>query len=393
MDSRWDFIDSYLEKRKRDGLLREPVSLEAAGPGGRIVVRGRMMLNLASNDYLGLRGDPRLREAAGEAAEVWGAGSGSSRLVSGTTEIHEGLEEELARFHGTESAVTFSSGYAAGAGVIQALCGQGRASRVYLDRLCHACLYDGARLAGAGIRRFRHNDPDHLEYYLREDRALDCRKLVVTDTVFSMDGDRAPLAELALVCRKYSVLFLVDEAHAVGVLGPGGRGLAAKEGLESEDVLVMGTLGKAFGVSGAYLACPRKVRSYLVNTCRSFIYSTAPPPALIAAVRASLEIITGADSLRTRLTQTAARFRSHLARLGVDTLASSTQIVPAVVGEVPRAVRMHEKLKELGVFAPAIRPPTVPEGTSRVRFSLTAALDDRDTEFLLQAVTRAVEGL
>jgi len=210
------------------------------------------------------------------------------------------------------------------------------------------------------------------------------KALVVTDTVFSMDGDCAPLKEIAEICHKHGVLFLADEAHAVGVLGPHGRGLAAECGLVEDDVLIMGTLSKAFGVAGAYIAGPEKVRDYLITTCRSFIYSTAPPPPLLGAIEESLEIVKGADGERKRLLVMAERLRAFLNERGVDTLQSSTQIVPAVVGEVERAVDLSENLFQQGIFAPAIRPPTVPGGTSRVRFSLTA-------EFLLAAVGKALE--
>jgi 8-amino-7-oxononanoate synthase len=248
-------------------------------------------------------------------------------------------------------------------------------------------------MSGAELRRFRHNNPGHLEEMLKKDSGLKGRPLVVTDTVFSMDGDRALLKDLASICSRYSALFLADEAHAVGVLGPGGRGLAAEAGLGEEEVIVMGTLGKAFGVSGAYLAGQKLLTSYLVNTCRSFIYSTAPPPPLLAAVSAALGIIRGAEDLRRRLLDMADRLRTCLGDLGLDTLCSSTQIVPAVMGDVERAVKFAARLREERVFAPAIRPPTVPEGTSRVRFSLTAALTEDCFQSLLAAAGRAVKEL
>ncbi|HUU26676.1 MAG TPA: 8-amino-7-oxononanoate synthase [archaeon] len=389
MDERWAFIDRYLKKQSQSGLLRTLKPLSAVDNGSRVQIGRKWLLNLASNDYLGLRNDPRLRAAAAKAADRWGVGSGASRLISGTTDLHERVEHELARFHSTESALTFSSGYAAGVGVISALVGRG--DRIYLDRLCHACLYDGARASGAQLNRYQHNDPDHLEDLLKKDSSRRGRALVVTDTVFSMDGDRAPVADIAALCRKYSALFLADEAHAVGVLGPAGRGLAAEGGLDEKDVLVMGTLGKAFGVSGAYIAGPGKIRDYLINACRSFIYTTAPSPPLLAAIQASLGIISQSDRLRARLLQMAGRFRKTLQNLGIETLKSTTQIVPAVMGDVERALVFAENLIRQGVFAPAVRPPTVPEGTSRVRFSLTAALTDDYFEFLLSAVARALK--
>lgn len=389
MDKRWEFVDTFLEKQTERGLRRFLRPLSSFESRARVKYQGRSLLNLASNDYLGLKNDPRLVKAAASAARKWGIGSGASRLVSGTTELHVRVEQKLARFHGTESALSFSSGYAAGVGVIQALVG--RTDRIYLDRHCHACLYDGARASGARLERFQHNDQSHLKGLLAKHGAHRGKALVVTDTVFSMDGDCAPLKEIAEICHKHGVLFLADEAHAVGVLGPHGRGLAAECGLGEYDVLIMGTLSKAFGVAGAYIAGTEKVRDYLINTCRSFIYSTAPPPPLLGAIEKSLEIVKGADGERKRLFVMAERLRVFLNERGVDTLQSSSQIVPAVVGEVERAVDLSENLFQQGIFAPAIRPPTVPGGTSRVRFSLTAALSDEDFEFLLEGVGKALE--
>ncbi|HLA38752.1 MAG TPA: aminotransferase class I/II-fold pyridoxal phosphate-dependent enzyme, partial [Candidatus Glassbacteria bacterium] len=279
-----------------------------------------------------------------------------------------------------------SSGYAAGVGVIPALVSRG--DRLYLDRLCHACLYDGARLSGARIIRYRHNDFAHLRELLEKDSNAAGRALVVTDTVFSMDGDRALLAQISELCRRSGALLVADEAHAAGVIGPGGRGLAAEAGLAGADVLVMGTLSKAFGVSGAYVACNSAVREYLVNTCRSFIFSTAPPPPVVAAATRAVEIAGSMDSQRARLAQMAEAFRGKLRALGVDTLASSTQIVPAVVGDANSALELSDRLRKAGIFAPAVRPPTVPEGTSRIRFSLTTALSDEEFEEILGIIEK-----
>jgi 8-amino-7-oxononanoate synthase len=224
---------------------------------------------------------------------------------------------------------------------------------------------------------------------LQKDEDTDGRKVVVTDTVFSMDGDRAPLRELAEICHRHGALLVADEAHAVGVLGPEGRGLAAAEGLDPEDdLLLMGTLGKAFGVAGAYVACSAKMRVYLINTCRSFIFSTAPPPALLAAVSESVEIVRAADTERERLRDYAIRLREKLSGLGVDTLGSTSQIVPALVGEAAETVEISEKLRLDKIFAPAVRPPTVPKGTSRIRFSLSAALGEDDFQKVIDALER-----
>ena len=388
MDRRWSFAADYLKKQESESRLRTLTSVSCCPEPGRIVAGGRELINLASNDYLGLKSDPRLATAAAEAASRWGAGAAGSRLICGNTELHERLESELARFHHCPAALLFSSGYAAGVGIIPALVG--RRDRLYLDRLCHASLYDGAILSGASLRRFRHRDTAHLEQLLHKDRDKGGRALVATDTVFSMDGDRAPLSELARICREHSALFLADEAHAVGVLGPEGRGLAAEAGLKDDQVLVMGTLGKAFGVAGAYIAAGSEMREYFVNTCRSFIFSTAAPPPVVAAVSAALEIVRTAGDRRKRLARLAQRFRAHLKGLGVDTLDSSSQIVPALVGEVEKTLELAASLRSEGVFAPAIRPPTVPEGSCRIRFSLSAALTEEDFEHALEAVSRVL---
>jgi 8-amino-7-oxononanoate synthase len=390
MEKKMNYIKDYLRKQEKKSRLR---SLTGVAPGsgpGRIVLDGRELVNLASNDYLGLKDDPRLAEAAAEAAGKWGAGAGGSRLICGTTELHERLESELAEFHGAGAALLFSSGYAAGVGVIPALAG--RSDRVYLDRLCHACLYDGAVMSRAVIRRFRHGEPEHLEYLLKKDRDRSGRALVVTDTVFSMDGDRAPLEELDRVCRENSALLLVDEAHAVGVLGPQGKGLAAEAGLDPEEVLVMGTLGKAFGVAGAYLVCSPTLREYFINTCRSFIFSTSVPPPVVGAVLEALEIICQAEDSRKKLAAMSERLRTRLKDLSVGTLGSSTQIVPALVGEDRKALELADKLRTEKIFAPAVRPPTVPEGSSRIRFSLSAAITEQDFEMVLDGISRVMGG-
>ncbi|MEA2063699.1 MAG: 8-amino-7-oxononanoate synthase, partial [Gemmatimonadota bacterium] len=283
-------------------------------------------------------------------------------------------------------ALLFSSGYAAAVGIIPALASRG--DSIYIDRLCHASLYDGALLSRAVVKRFRHCDTEHLAGLLRKEESRGAHKiLVLTDTVFSMDGDRARLAELAQVCKEHGALLLADEAHAVGVLGPQGRGLAAEAGLDSSQVFVLGTLGKAFGVSGAYVATSRLMRDYFINSCRSFIFSTSVPPPVVGAVGEALAIIRGADTQRRRLLEMAEKFRARLESLGLDTLGSTTQIVPALVGEPEWALEVAENFRKAGVFVPAVRPPTVPEGSSRVRFSLTSALTDEDFSEALEAVS------
>jgi len=387
MDERWAFVTNYLSSQREKDCLRVLRTLWPAEASSRVTLDGRSLLNLATNDYLGLHGDPRLAEAASQAASRCGMGSGGSRLICGTTPAHEEAEAALASFHGSEAALTFSSGYAAGVGVIAALAGRG--DRLYLDRLCHASLYDGARLSGARLERFRHNDLGHLRGMLERDLGQSGRVLVVSDAVFSMDGDRAEVAALAALCREHGALFLLDEAHSMAVLGPGGRGLAAEADLPPEDVLVLGTLGKAFGLAGAYVVCTREVREYLVNTCRPFIYSTAPPAPLAAAVACSVAIAATLDDRRAYLAELSERFRQFLQGQGYGTLSSSTQIVPLVTRTPQAALDLSTALREHGVLAPAVRPPTVPQGTSRVRFSLSAVLSEEDFDLLCEAVKQA----
>ncbi len=387
MDERWAFVTNYLSSQREKDCLRVLRTLWPAEASSRVTLDGRSLLNLATNDYLGLHGDPRLAEAASQAASRCGMGSGGSRLICGTTPAHEEAEAALASFHGAEAALTFSSGYAAGVGVIAALAGRG--DRLYLDRLCHASLYDGARLSGARLERYRHNDLGHLRGFLERDHGQSGRALVVSDAVFSMDGDRAEVAALAALCREHGALFMLDEAHSMAVLGPGGRGLAAEADLPPEDVLVLGTLGKAFGLAGAYVVCGREVREYLVNTCRPFIYSTAPPAPLAAAVACSVSIAATMDDRRAYLAELSERFRQFLHGLGFGTLSSSTQIVPLVTRTPQAALDLAAALREHGVLAPAVRPPTVPQGTSRVRFSLSAVLSEEDFGLLCEAVKQS----
>lgn len=387
MDERWSFITDFLSGQREKDCLRVLRTLWPSESPSRVTLDGRNLLNLASNDYLGLRGDPRLTEAAAQAASRCGMGSGGSRLICGTTEAHEEAEVALAAFHGTEAALTFSSGYAAGVGVIASLAGRG--DRLYLDRLAHASLYDGARLSGARINRFRHNDLDHLARLLERDHGQPGRALVISDAVFSMDGDRTDVAGTASLCREHGALFILDEAHSTAVMGPHGRGLAYEAQLVPEDVLVLGTLGKAFGLAGAYVICRKEVREYLVNTCRPFIYSTAPPAPLAAAVSCAVAIVSEMDSERARLASMGERFREVLKGFGLDSLTSSSQIVPALTRTPQEALDFSNRLRDNGVFAPAVRPPTVPEGASRVRFSLSTALSEQDFRLLCEAVGEA----
>jgi len=345
------------------GLLRSLRPLESpAGP--RVRRDDRELWNFASNDYLGLASHPALADAFIDGLRRFGSGAAASRLVSGTLPPHRALEEDLAATKGSEAALLFSSGFATATGSLPALAG--RHDVLVLDKLCHACLIDGARLSGATIRVFPHNDLAKLDRLLAGIRARNAaaRVIVVTESVFSMDGDLCPLAGIVETKDRHGALLFLDEAHAFGVLGPAGMGLAAELGLQQRVDFQMGTFSKAAGLSGGYLACSAAWRDLLVNRARSFIYSTAPPPALAHAAAASLALIRSAegDALRRDL------------RARIDALAPRhpSPVVPRILGENQAALEAADRLDRLGFLVPAIRYPTVPRGTARLRISLSA---------------------
>ena len=350
------------------GLSRR-MRLVTGPQGPRVVLDGKPVLLLCSNNYLGLADHPRVRESAADAAMRWGVGAGASRLVSGTMTVHRRLEEALAAFKGTESALLFGSGYLANVGVIGALARDGDV--VFSDELNHASIIDGCRLARARTAVYRHNDVEHLAWLVKESGAKG--GLVVTDSVFSMDGDVAPLADLLGVAHGAGLRLVVDEAHGTGCVGPGGRGAVAEAGLEGEVDVVVGTLGKALGAYGAFAACDAKTAEYLVNTARSLIFSTALPPPAVAGALAALELLQEQPRRVDKLQANAGALRDELAREGFDVAGSTTQIVPLIVGEATTAMAICEAAIEHGVFAQAIRPPTVPEGTSRLRLAVMAS--------------------
>nr|HMS63607.1 8-amino-7-oxononanoate synthase [Solirubrobacteraceae bacterium] len=360
-------IHQRLDELRDLGLYRR-LRVISGPQGPRVVLDGKPVLLLCSNNYLGLADHPRVREAAADAAMRWGVGAGASRLVSGTMRIHRRLEDRLTEFKGAEAALLFGSGYLANVGVVSALAGKGEV--VFSDELNHASIIDGCRLSQAETFVYRHNDMDHLAWALQ--RAGDRGALIVTDSVFSMDGDVAPLADLAELARRHRVRLAVDEAHGVGCLGPGGRGAVHEAGLEREVDVVIGTLGKALGAYGAYVTCDEDVAQFLVNTSRPFIFSTAPPPPAVAGALAALDVLAESDRLVTRLAANGETLRDELAREGFDVSGSTTQIIPLVIGEADLAMRICELAIERGVFAQAIRPPTVPDGTSRLRLAVMA---------------------
>jgi 8-amino-7-oxononanoate synthase len=378
-------LEERLAELESSGLRRRLRLIE--GPQGpRVLLDGRRVLLLCSNNYLGLAGHPRLREAAADAALTLGTSAGASRLISGSMSIHTELEARLAAFKGTEAALLFGSGYLANSGTIAALARRGEV--VFSDELNHASIIDGCRLAGAETFVYRHTDIEHLEWGLR--RARGRAALIVTDGVFSMDGDLAPLPELAILARRHRSRLMVDEAHATGCMGPGGRGSVAAAGLTGDVDVIVGTLGKALGGYGAYVSGSRELADFLVNSARPFIFSTAPPPPVVAAASAALELLVERPDRVERLRANAGTLRSGLRAQGLEPLGSDTQIVPLVVGEAEEAMALCGRLLEAGVFAQAIRPPTVPPGTCRLRLTAMATHRAEDLERAAELIGAAM---
>ncbi|OLE37272.1 MAG: 8-amino-7-oxononanoate synthase [Actinobacteria bacterium 13_1_20CM_3_68_9] len=360
-------VADRLEDLRRAGLHRRLRLIESP-QGPRVTLDGAEVLLLCSNNYLGLADHPRVRQAAADAAERFGAGAGASRLVSGNMSVHGKLEQRLAAFSGSEAALLFGSGYLANLGAIAVLAGRGQV--VFSDELNHASIVDGCRISRAERFIYRHGDLEHLSWGLRKEGRGG--GLIVTDAVFSMDGDVAPIAELLEIARRHGCRLMVDEAHATGALGPGGRGAVAEAGLSGEVDVIIGTLGKALGSYGAYVCGGGKLIDLLINTARPFIFSTALPPPAIGAALAALTILDGQPGLVEHLRRNGAILRDALADNGLEVGASRTQIVPVVVGEARRTMALCERALEGRVFAQGIRPPTVPEGTSRLRLSVMA---------------------
>ena len=361
-------IEARLDELKALGLSRR-TRLVSGPQGPHVVLDGKPVVLLCSNNYLGLADHPRVRSAAAEAAMRWGVGAGSSRLVSGTMTIHRRLEERLAAFKGRETALLFGSGYLANAGVVAALARPGDV--VFSDALNHASIIDGCRLSRAEVFIYHHRDVEHLAWGLAQAERRGA--LIVTDSVFSMDGDVAPLEEIVELAERHQVRVMVDEAHATGALGSGGRGALVEAGLEDQVDVIVGTLGKALGSYGAFVACDRAMAKYLVNAARTFIFSTALPPPATAGALAALEILEEEPRRVHKLAANAAALRSELEREGFDLQGSRTQIMPLVVGDAELTMRICEAALARGVFAQAIRPPTVPAGTSRLRLAVMAS--------------------
>jgi 8-amino-7-oxononanoate synthase len=378
-----DWAPEELTAWTRAGLLRTP-NVVASASAPEVTIDGRSVVLLCSNNYLGLADDPRVRAAAIDATRRYGTGSGASRLVSGTTQLHHELERELAAFEGTDDAVLFSSGYLANIGVLTTITGPDDV--VFSDELNHASIVDACRLSRATTCVYRHADVDRLSHALRSTEAR--RRIVVTDTVFSMDGDLAPLRDLADLCNMHDAILVVDEAHATGVLGPHGAGATDALGLTGEVPVVVGTLSKALASTGGYVATTSEIASLIRNRARTHVFDTAPAPSTIAAARAALGIARTDNRRRERVRDLAGRVARELRALGYDAGEPAAAVIPVLVGDPNDAVALSERLLERGVFCPAIRPPSVPEGTSRLRVTVMATHTDEHIDRALEAFGR-----
>lgn len=376
-----DFFETELEQIKAAGLYRRlrPVDKDQ---GATLSMGGREVINFSSNNYLGIANHPNLAAAAKQAIDRYGCGSGASRLISGNMTLHEELENRLAEFKGTEAALVFNSGFQANTGVISTLAGESDA--IFSDALNHASIIDGSRLARAKTFVYAHNDLDQLETELSHAASFR-RKLIVTESIFSMDGDEAPLTGIVELAEKHGAMIMVDEAHATGIFGAGGAGVVQKLGLGNRVLVQMGTLGKALGGFGAYIAGSRGLRELLINRCRSFIFTTALPPAVMAMAMAALDLVKREPERRETLWNNCRSLKEGLRSLGFELGASESPILPLIIGDATECMRFSEKLLESGVFAQGIRPPTIPPGTSRLRITLMATHTREQIERALAA--------
>ena len=373
---------AFLDALSQDSLRRELTAMSARD-ARTLETGGRTYVNLASNDYLALRFHAALIDRAKDWAETYGTGSGASRLVTGNLDLFESIEAKVASLKDKPASLVMASGFQTNASVLQALLDKtalGAEPLVFADRLNHASMHFGCKAAGVRQLRYRHGDVGHLAELLTPYQTDSRPKFILTESVFSMDGDRAPIAEIAALARSHDAMLIVDDAHATGILGEGGRGLSAGADM------VIGTFSKALGSFGAYVACSETMRDYLVNRCSGLIYSTALPPPVLGAIDAALDLVPGLNEARAHVAGLAAHFREQAGALGYDTGESSTQIVPVITGSADAALKLSARLREAGFWATAIRPPTVPQGAARVRFAFTAAHTEADIDRLCAAL-------
>ena len=381
-----DWLEPALSELNRSNLRRRLVD-RASRQEAQVVLDGEVLVNFASNDYLGLASDARLAAAALAAVEHFGWGGGASPLITGHSAVHQQLEQKLARFERTEAALLFPTGYVANMGTITALVGNG--DHVFSDSRNHASIIDGCRLSGAAVHVYRHCDTDDLGAQLRQ---LDGagKRLIVTDGLFSMDGDIAPLNELVALAADHKAMLLVDEAHATGTLGETGSGTCEMFHIESDSLIRVGTLSKALGTQGGFVTGSRTVIDWLINRCRPYIFSTAAPAATIAAGLAALAIVTSEPERREQLHKNADHLRSKLAELDLNTGASSTHIIPVILGDPASTMKLSMQLRERGFLVPGIRPPSVPEGESLLRISVSAAHTEEMIDNLVGALAESM---
>jgi len=381
------FINQELERITGKGLLRQTRLVD--GPVSRaVIIGGEEKLLFCSNDYLGLANNNEVKEAALRAVAEYGVGAGASRLVSGTMALHEALEERIRSFKKAPAALLFNSGYCANMGVITALAERG--TEIFSDRLNHASIIDGALLSRARLRRYPHNDVNALEGLLKGSRAE--RKIIITEGVFSMDGDAAPLSEIIGLLEPYNAFLYLDEAHATGTLGPTGRGTLEALGIPAGNprIIEMGTLGKAFGSFGAFVTGSLALKKLLITKARTFIYTTALPPAQCAASLKAIDIVDNNPALVRGLQEKASYMRRAIKGLGLNIMNSSTQIIPILVGEAKRTMEISGAIFKMGVFIQGIRPPTVPEGRARLRLTVSAAHSEENIELALRVIRDCV---
>ena len=380
-------LERTLARLDEEGLRRSLRALP--GAGGKLTISGRTYLNFSSNDYLNLANDPRVKAASAEALARWGCSASASRLMTGHLDLHEALEADLAHLAGTETALVFGSGFLTNLGVLSALCG--RTDTLFADRLNHASLIDGMRLTGVQHHRYRHGDLAHLEELLAG--PVRGQRVIATDSIFSMDGDLAPLEGLADLARRHDALLVVDEAHAIGIFGPGGAGATRCENHRLEPDVIVGTLSKALGGYGGFAACSKPARDLLINRARPFIYSTGLPPACAGAARGAIAVLESEPDLGARLLENARRFHDLLAEAGFRMPPFESQILPVLVGENQKALDFSQDLWDRGIVATAIRPPTVPTGTARLRLSVTLAHTPDDLAEAARAIAQSAHSV
>ncbi|TFG75777.1 MAG: 8-amino-7-oxononanoate synthase [Thermodesulfobacteriales bacterium] len=383
-----EWIKEELKQIHDKQLFRILTELET-GQSPEVTISGKSYVLLGSNSYLGLSVDPKVVESAKLALGKYGTGSGGSRLVSGSFDLHRMLEERIARFKNTESSILFSSGYLANIGTISALVGSD--DIIYSDELNHASIIDGARLSRSTVRIYKHLDLNHLQELIESDKNTKCRKLIVTDTVFSMDGDLVPLPELVEISEKYGCILMIDEAHATGVLGKRGSGATEHFGVEDRVPVVMGTLSKAVGSLGGYIAGSKELIDFIRNRVRSYIFDTSLPPASLAASITAIDIIENEPERREHLWNMVNKFKTGIEDSGLRVLPSHSAIIPVLIGDAEPALNFAKMLRENGVFTPAVRPPSVPHGMCRIRVTIMATHTQEHIDTALKAFRAAYE--